>query len=566
MRSRVTVVAWILVGLMVSGGWLLESGFQGRDAGTAAGDWIFASRWLGGAGGLGGVGRIGQGGEGRRVFADVLDHVDKDFVDSMGAGQIYQKAIDGMLYELGDPHTAYLSPARLRRLTESTTGIYIGLGIQIDIRDGWITVMAPLPGTPAERAGIETGDRVVEIDGKSTHDWTQDEAAAVLHGTPGTTVHLMIERPGVDSRIPFTLTRREIHVRAAQHAAVVGAGVGYVDLTIFSDSTVRELRQAIDSLRGQGMRTLILDLRNDPGGLLAQGVAVSDLFLPSGKTVVTMKGRAREASRAFVSDAAEPWPSLGVIVLVNGATASAAEIVAGALQDHDRALILGSTTYGKGSAQTLYHIDSGALKLTTALWYTPSGRSINRPPIRANDDEGDDDGGETAPVSVGGRSASADSAAARPVFRTDAGRVVYGGGGITPDVSVRDTIAEARDSAFRHALGTQFGLFRDALTSYALSMKADHQSGVGEINVTPAMREELWRRMRDRGVKMDRRTYDRLSPSVDHWLATETDRILFGSDVSFRAALKTDPVFQTALGIAARAKDSRDLVLHPAVH
>jgi carboxyl-terminal processing protease len=556
MRSRVLNVVGMLVGALVSGGWLLESGFQGRDAGTAGGGWLFASRGLGWTGGH----SAGHGGAGGRVFAEVLEHVDQDFVDSIGPGQIYQKAIDGMLHELGDPHTAFLTASRLRRLTESTTGIYVGLGIQIDIRDGWITIIAPLAGTPAERAGIETGDRVVEIDGQSTHGWTQDEAAAVLHGAPGTSVRLMVERPGAAAWIPFTLTRREIHVRAAQHAALVGPGVGYVDVRIFSDSTVRELRQAIDSLNGLGMRTLILDLRNDPGGLLAQGVAVSDLFLGRGKTVVTMRGRTSDASRAFVAESPEPWASLGVIALVNSATASASEIVAGALQDHDRALIVGSTTYGKGSAQTLYRVDSGALKLTTALWYTPSGRSINRPAIRGPSDETDDDG---SAVAAGGAAGTGDSVLTKPVFRTDAGRLVYGGGGITPDVVVRDTIGEARDAAFRRALGTQFPLFRDAVTSYALSLKGDHATGTTDITVTAAMRDELWRRMRDRGVTMDRRTYDQLSSSVDPWLRAEIARYLYGADGSFRTTLRADPVFQRALAIAARAKDGRDLVLHP---
>ena len=470
----------------------------------------------------------------------------------------------------------YLSPEHVRRLTESTTGMYVGLGIQIEIRDGWITIVAPLPGSPADRAGIQTGDRVVEVDGRSTHDWTQDEASAVMHGTPGTMVHMVIERPGVNARIPFTLTREEIHVRAARHVALVAPGIGYVELTIFSDSTARELRHAIDSLRERGMHTLILDLRNDPGGLLAQGVAVADLFLKPEQTVVTMRGRTPAATRQFVAEAPEPWPALGVIVLVNGGTASASEIVAGALQDHDRALIVGAPSYGKGSAQTLFRVDSGALKLTTALWYTPSGRSINRrAPRLANEGSNDSDsaalgaggasgtGGAGRPGGMGTVGEVTDSTLAKTLFRTDAGRVVFGGGGITPDVVIRDSVAEAQEVELQQVLGKQLPVFRDALTSYALSLKGGSAAGAAPVTVTPAMRDELFRRMRARGLKMDRRTYDELKPAIDRWLSTDITRYAAGPDGAFRVNLRTDPVFVTALDIASHADNSRDLVLHP---
>ena len=354
MRSRVLIVVGALAAALVCGGWFLEAGFHG------AGRWSFGR----------------TGGDGARVFEDVLQHVQRDYVDSVPVPKMYDKAIDGMLYELHDPHSAFLPAERLRRLTESTTGTYVGLGIQIDIRDGWITVIAPLPGSPAQGAGFQAGDRLVAIEGQTTHGWTQEEASAALHGVAGTPVRVLIERPGVDKKIPLVVTRREIHVRSVRHAEVVRPGVGYVEMAVFSDSTARELRQAIDSLRGLGMRTLILDLRNDPGGLLTQGVAVANLFLQRGQAVVAMHGRSLGTTRQFDDENASPWPGLGLIVLVNGGTASASEIVAGALQDHDRALIVGSASYGKGSAQTVYHIGDAALKLTTALWYTPRDAAL----------------------------------------------------------------------------------------------------------------------------------------------------------------------------------------------
>jgi carboxyl-terminal processing protease len=529
MRSRVLTVVGALAAALVCGGWFLEAGFHG------------AGRWS-----------LRRGGDGARVFEEVLQHVQRDYVDSVATPQIYDKAIDGMMYELHDPHSAFLTAERLRRLTESTTGTYVGLGIQIDIRDGWITVIAPLPGSPAQRVGFQAGDRLVAIEGQSTHGWTQEEASAALRGVAGTPVHVVIERPGVDKKIPMVVMRREIHVRSVRHAEVVKPGVGYVEMAVFSDSTTRELRQAIDSLRGLGTRTLILDLRNDPGGLLTQGVAVADLFLQRGQAVVAMRGRSPGTTRQFDDDSPTPWPGLGLIVLVNGGTASASEIVAGALQDHDRALIVGTASYGKGSAQTLYHLGDAALKLTTALWYTPSGRSISRPHARPadTDDEGDTD-------------EEPDTTKSRAVFHTDAGRVVFGGGGITPDVIVSDSAIHVADVALQQALGSQVSLFRDALTADVLANRANNPLPSPNAPTTAAMRESLWDQMRKHGVSMSRSTFDQLSPTIDRWLHNEMVRYEFGTDAAFRVEMRTDTTFLTALDLATHAADARELVLHP---
>jgi len=537
MRSRVRIVVGTLSVALVCGGWLLARVFVRGQAELARGSG-------------------GPAAAGAQLFDDVLQHVTRDYVDSVDTDEMYQKARDGMLYELHDPHSVFLTADRLRRLTESTTGTYVGLGIQIDIRDGWITIIAPVPGSPAERAGIESGDRLVEVEGQPTHAWTPDEAMAALRGPPGSLVKLTVERPGVETRIPFTLTRQAIHLHAVRHAVVLRPGLGYVDAGVFSDSVARELQQAVDSLRGRGVRTLILDLRNNPGGLLDQGVAVSELFLDRGQTIVTMRGRTPGATQQFVDQTSGRWPEMGLIVLVNGATASAAEIVAGALQDHDRALIVGTPSYGKGSAQSLFKIDSGALKLTTALWYTPSGRSINRP-LRGNadEDDGDDDNAATAD------SSAARDSTARPRFRTDAGRVVYGGGGITPDVVVVDSSRAVASLAFQRALGSQLPLFRDALTSYVLSLKATHAIATSDVVVTPAMRDELWRQLQTHHVTLPRTTYDAATPAVNRLVAREIARYVLGADGEFRERVKTDTVVHAAEQLAARAKSPRDLVV-----
>jgi len=520
-KSRALIVAGTLGVALVSGGWLLARGLRGS-AGT---------------------GHV----SGAALFDQVSEHVRRDFVDSIGDDQLYQDAVTGMLLELGDPHTTYLTAERRARLDESTNGSYVGLGVQIDIRDGWITVVAPVPGSPAERVGLRTGDQFVEIDGKSTQGWTPDEATNALRGAPGSVVHIMVQRPGAEAAVPFTVTRAEIRVPAVRRSALLRPGVGYVTVAIFSDSTADQLRAAIDGLRARGARSIVLDLRHDPGGLLQQGVRVADLFLSAGDTVVTLRGRSPGASQRFVAQGAERWPGMPVVVLVDRGSASASEIVAGALQDHDRAVLVGSQTYGKGSAQSIFNLDGGALKLTIARWYTPSGRSIDRPPAVAGDDA---DGDAPAP----------DSVARRQAYRTSGGRTVFGGGGITPDVVVGDTAAAAAGAAFERDLGTSLPVYRDALTAYALSLQASHSLSSPDFVVTAAMRDELYRRLVAHKVHLDRAQYDAAAPVVDAALATEVTRYVFGADGLFTRAEASDSVLIVARDLALQATSPADLL------
>lgn len=319
-RSRAVIVAGTLFGALITGGWLLQRGSR-----TGA----FTEF------------------EGAQLFNNVLRHVQNDFVDTISDSTLYRKSVDGMLYELRDPYSTFLPPERFARLNESTSGNYAGLGLETDLRDGWLIVVAPLPGGPAERAGLQPGDRIVEIMGKPAQGWTSEEASKALRGKAGTPVTLKIERPGTQTPMEMKLVRSTIHQSAVRRTSLLGDGVGYIDLKAFSDSTGKELNGAITGLLAHGMKTLVLDLRTNPGGLLNQGVKVSDLFLNPGQKIVSMHGRLPEANREFADTAKQRWPDLPLIVLVDGRSASAAEIVAGALQDHDRALIIGTPTYGK---------------------------------------------------------------------------------------------------------------------------------------------------------------------------------------------------------------------------
>ena len=521
MRSRAVIVGMVLGTSVVSGGWLMQRGLIGRPATTTQ--------------------RV-------KLLSDVMGYVERYYVDTLTDSTIYRRTVDGLLSELHDPHSVFLGPDRLARLEESTTGRYAGVGIQIDVRDEWITIVSPLPGTPAEQAGVQTGDRVVEIDGKSTKGWTSDEAMKALRGAPGSRVHLVVERPGAAQRVPIDITRREIQFHVVRHALMLHDDVGYVDLTTFSESAASDLRAAVDSLRSRGMKTLIFDLRGDPGGLLDQGVAVADLFLDRGQRIVSMKGRTTDANREYTDDAPQRWPELRLIALIDSGSASASEIVAGALQDHDRALLLGTTSYGKGSAQSLFPTTSGgALKLTTALWYTPSGRSINRP--HADEDTEDPRSRVTPELKKD-----------VPTYRTDDGRTVLGGGGITPDRIIPDVVPTAADKAFETALGSKFAVFRDVLASYALSLKARHAVASPDFTVTPEMRDELYRRLAERDVHMDRATYDAARPLVDRWIGTQVARFVFGERAEFERITRDDATVKAALDLARGAGSQKELL------
>ena len=533
MRSRAVIALAVLSGALVTGGWLLQRGLTGGDAPAAR----------------------------ATVFDEVMTHVQRDFVDSIPESQLYVKAAAGMVDGLGDPYSAYLPPGQLHSLNEATSGSYAGLGVQVDVRDGWITIIAPLPGSPAERAGVQAGDRVVSIDGRPTNGWTLEQTSRALRGAPGTAVALGVERPGVDARLSFRVVRQDIHVASVRHPIMLNDRVGYVDLTIFSDSSADELRNAIAALRRRGMKTLIFDLRSNPGGLLEQGVGIAGLFLDRDQTIVSMRGRTAQMTHDFRNDASQLWPDLSLIALVDGHTASAAEIVAGALQDHDRAVIVGSTTYGKGVAQSVFPLadDAGALKLTTARWFTPSGRSIQKP--RA-DTAGDD-------AQDGADGASADTARAEPplssraVFHTDSGRTVYGGGGITPDVIVTADSADAL-LALGRFLGPAIPGFRDALTEDALAVKAAGSVTSPAFTVTPAMRESLWRRLTAKKIPLDRAQFDSLAPQVDRLLGQEIARFVFGPEQAFARTIPGDRAIAAALDLAAGATSEHDLLMKAA--
>ncbi|MBD3242331.1 MAG: PDZ domain-containing protein [Chitinivibrionales bacterium] len=358
---------------------------------------------------------------------NVATKIHQSYVEEVSSEALVDQAIDGMLSIL-DPHTSYFQEKQYEELRIHTEGEFGGLGIQIAIRDKILTVMTPISGTPASRAGIQSGDQIIEIDGESTKGITIDEAVDKLRGRPGSEVAITVRRRGEAKTLEFTITREVIKIRSVPYFGMVSdEGIGYVRLLSFSQDAGSEIERAIrDLMAGGELEGLILDLRHNPGGLLPQAIEVSEKFLPKKSLVVSTRGRERSQNKEFYASSNPVLPlDVPLVVLVSRSSASASEIVAGAIQDWDRGVVLGDTTFGKGSVQSILTLDrKHKLKLTTAFYYTPSGRCINRPEndIRGNGEDGDDEKDTV----------EADTT----TYRTRNGRIVHGGGGIVPDTIV----------------------------------------------------------------------------------------------------------------------------------
>ncbi|HEX2165718.1 MAG TPA: S41 family peptidase [Longimicrobiales bacterium] len=523
MKINRTVMAPVLVAVtaMATGGWFLQRG-MGQEQN------VYANA---------------------RLFEDVLQFVAESFVDEKEPAQLYRMAVDGMLEELGDPHTSLMLAEDYENLRLQTQGEYGGIGVSIDRRGGWITVISPLPGTPGERAGLQAGDQIIEVDGESTRDWDTDLAVSKLRGPEGEPVDILIARGGVGEPIPIRIVREEIHLQAVPSAYMLDGNVGYVELTSFSESSTRELRDAIAELRSNGARGMILDLRGNPGGLLDQGVMVADLFLDRGETVVETKGRAENQNQRAVARTADQFPDLPVVVLVGPQSASASEIVAGALQDHDRALVLGRTTYGKGSVQSLYPLENNNwLKITTARWYTPSGRSIQKPyGIDAHLVE--DDIGEAAP----------EDTTERPEYETDSGRTVYGGGGIHPDVVLPPDTTTLEERRFVQAMQQHFSDYIAARLNFAVTYLRENPGLQPGFEVTPAMLDRFYTTIVDGGVEVDRELYDNASRWLANDLGVEITLSKWGQEAARRRTNAGDPQVKAAADMLRRATTPESL-------
>lgn len=531
MKMKRSVVGPSLVALVavVTGGWLLQAGnTEGGRAYRQA-----------------------------RVFDEVLQRLSSEYVDPHDSDELYRLATDGLLRELGDPHTVLMTPEDYNDLRAQTTGEYGGLGVQIAEKDGWVTVIAPLPGTPAERAGMLAGDRIIEVEGKSTAGWTDDDAVRVLRGPKGQAVNIKVARPGVDEPIPYRIVRDAITVRSVPAAYMITDKVGYARLTVFAETSTQELRTAIEGLQKQGMSGLILDLRMNPGGLLDQGISVSDLFVGRGEAVVETRARDPRESQVFRARSGTRYPDMPVIVLVDEYSASAAEIVAGALQDHDRALVLGTRTFGKGSVQSLLPLSGGNfLKLTTGKWYTPVGRSIQKDRKRKGDPTALV---EAEPIDDDAEKVVDGDTLARKPYRTDSGRIVYGGGGIVPDIEIRPDTLTTAEKQFFEVVSKGGRKFSDVLFRYSIDYARANPRLQRNFAVTAAMRGEVFQRLRTAGVDVTQEQFAGAERLIDQRIAYEIALHEFGQAAATERSNSGDNVVRAAVELLQAAPDRQAL-------
>ncbi len=408
-----------------------------------------------------------------KLLGEVYERILNNYVDEKDAHEIMEAGVKGMLDVL-DEHSNYRPPINSEDLMMSTEGEFGGLGISIQPRDHYPTVVSPIEGTPAFYMGIQGGDQIIEIEGDSTYDFTSRDAVKLLRGTPGTQVNITIRRPGMKEPLPFTITRDIIKIESVPYGFMIG-DIGYIRVQNFARTTRDELKEKLDALEAQDMKGLILDLRFNPGGLLMAAQEVSELFLERGQLIVSTKGRLPEQNHSYYSETrGEVYNKVPIIVMINGSSASASEIVSAALQDHDAGLVVGKTSFGKGSVQTVFRLDEDeALKLTTARYYTPSGRSIHKERSRHPDME------EMAAAMAEGEDAPdlekdpAEKEVERfdkEKFYTDSGRVVFGGGGITPDIEIeQDFLGD-----FEVAVERDYALF-----AFAVEYASQHE-GINE--------------------------------------------------------------------------------------
>ncbi|HMF08834.1 MAG TPA: S41 family peptidase [Thermoanaerobaculia bacterium] len=413
-------------------------------------------------------------------YADILTTLADWAPEAIPPEKFVYASIHGMLARL-DPHTAFLEPDDYAAMREKQQGSFFGLGIQIQKRMGKITVIAPMEGTPAYKMGIRAGDIISAIEGEQIKDDSStDEVVKRLRGPKGTKVTITIVRPGIDEPINMTITRAEIPTLSVPYAFLIGPETGYILLRDFTHTSSHELIAAIEKLQKQGMKRLMLDLRGNPGGVLDQAVDVADVFLPKGSKVVYTRGRTASSAQEYFAPGEGIHFDQPLVVLLNRGSASASEIVAGAIQDHDRGLLVGQRSWGKGLVQSVYTLPYGAgLALTTARYYTPSGRWIQRDYsdllayVNPTDpDAGDPETGEETRTT------------GQP-FYTDAGRVVYAAGGITPDVLVKNNLGDSK-------LLTQL-LARSLFFNFGIDYLSRHRDVTADFTVTAELREEFFK-------------------------------------------------------------------------
>lgn len=478
-------------------------------------------------------------------FAEVMKAVSQYYVEDVDTEKLVTGAINGMLEKL-DPHSVYIPKDQLADVTERFEGHFYGIGIEFIILNKILTIVSPIAGSPSERLGLRPGDQIIQIDGQSAYGITEEEVFKKLKGPQGTTVEVTITRAGAEEPFKVRITRDKISVYSVIASFLLDKQTGYVRLSRFAKTTADELETALRSLEAQGMKQLVLDLRTNGGGYLEQAVAVADKFIGGNKKIVYTRGRIPQANEDFYSTSEGTHPHFPLIVLINHGSASASEIVAGAMQDLDRGLVVGETSFGKGLVQSQIPLkDGSAVRVTIAHYYTPSGRVIQRPydkGLSSYIQEGYDDDDPNAVE---------DSTAERPVFHTVGGRSVYGGGGITPDViSKSETFTRLNARLLANRAFFEYGA---EFASSHKQLAADFDIFQRNFVVTETMLTDFRRMFAKHNVKFDQASWDKDLGFIKSQIKSEIARNLWDSGKYFQVDVADDPQVKEALRLFPEA-------------
>jgi carboxyl-terminal processing protease len=491
-----------------------------------------------------------------RVFTAALAAIDREYVEDVPADRLVYGAVEGMLKTL-DPHSSFFDPREYAQMRERQEGTYYGLGIQIQVLDGDITVMSIFEGSPAFKKGLRRGDVIARIGEDDAKGWTSDQAVKRLKGPKGTTVHIAIRRRGFDQLIPMEVMRDEVLITTVRGAFMIDKETGYIKLAEFGEKSDREVGAALEDLGAKGMKRLVFDLRDNPGGSLEAAIAISNRFLPRGDMIVYTKGRIQNADQEYRATERSDYTSLPMVVLVNRNSASASEIVSGALQDHDRALVVGETTFGKALVQSVYRISEGAgLALTTGRYYTPSGRLIQRPWDGAFD--------EYLTYTLREQKESRDHAAADLKY-TDAGRKVYSGGGIEPDKFVAGPVEGFSPTRFGRQIWARgsFQNFADQFTAEGDTRLSDANRNKKRIArgfvVTDQMLQDFRASLEAAKIKIDDEAFKADEAFIRAMIRYEIDLALFGVEEARRNLIEKDPQARFAINQFTEAQRLTEL-------
>ena len=487
-----------------------------------------------------------------KVFTAALGAIEANFAGEVESDRLVYGAITGMLQTL-DPHSSFMDPRSYAQMRERQEGRYYGLGISIQVVDGEITVFSLFEGSPAYQKGLRRGDVIARIEGQDTKGWTSDQAVRLLRGARGTPVRISIKRSGYETLIDLEVLRDEIHIPTVRATFMLDATTGYVLLSDFGENSDDEMGRALRTLRGQGMRRLVLDLRNNPGGALDQAIRISNRFLPRGDLIVYTRGRVPNSDQDYRATKQSDYLDLPMITLVNRNSASASEIVSGALQDHDRSLIVGETTFGKALVQSVYRVSEGAgVAVTTARYYTPSGRLIQRPW----------DGSFDEYLTYTLREQDAAKAHKPEDLKfTDGGRRVYSGGGVDPDRRFDGPTEGFNPTRFGRTLYNRnlFDTFAQRFTRtgdrrISASPKGQLRELAEDFQVTDAIVAEFKDHVQTSRLRLDDAAWQQDQQFIRAMIRFEIDVDLFGVDVARKNLARMDPQLQYALTLFPEAE------------